>query len=185
MKKYLLILLTIFLLAIINTTIAIAENTSISVQTLAYDSQSSESDGSTEEEEEERDCFPYEGFNKYSYAEPKVFMPNLGESTTLYWNFQCTHESVKIDLKQDDSIIDVINSSKAFTKGGHQYTWNGMIDGSFAPNGSYEIVLTPQDEYSNYPTAIDLEVYNFKYKSFIDIYGQEIVENIRGEIGGE
>lgn len=116
---------------------------------------------------------------KYVVVDPGEIMPNIDEIATVSFNFECDHDAKVEVLNAGGAVVHTIASSQSFSSGDNSVQWDGKIGSGYAPDGAYTILITPSDQFSDYPVSISVQVYNFKYHSLLHIYGEEFKRNLR------
>jgi hypothetical protein len=129
--------------------------------------------------EEEDTCLDADSFSRYILAEPLEIMPNIDESTTIYFNFQCDHNTNVQVLNGQEVVLDTILSNHFFSRGDNQFSWDGKINGDFAEDGTYYLKIIPNDGDSEYAFSTQVQVYNFKHPSLLEIYGEIFKSQLR------
>ncbi|MFD3259540.1 RHS repeat-associated core domain-containing protein [Paenibacillus lentus] len=89
---------------------------------------------------------------RFIRVEPAVFQPSQGESTRIRWNWEQDHPTV-IKLMSGGQIAAIIQEERNYAGGyvTHEFVWNGRDSGgSLVPEGTYDILIEPQDKYKGY-----------------------------------
>jgi hypothetical protein len=60
--------------------------------------------------DERVNCMDDDDFSRYILADPIEIMPNIDETTSIYFNYQCDHESNVELLDSTDSVVDTLLS---------------------------------------------------------------------------
>lgn len=116
---------------------------------------------------------------KYVIIDPSEIMPNIDEIAAVSFNFQCDHSAKVEVLDGSGAVVYIIAGSQSFSSGDSSVQWDGKLGNGYAPDGTYTIKITPNDQFSDYPISISIQVYNFKYPALLQIYGEEFKRNLR------
>lgn len=101
----------------------------------------------------------------YRYADPDTISARDREVTTIYWVFEYGHDCTVTVKDSNGTVVKTLASYKWFGDGENTITWNGSVNTSYdskgyAPNGKYKVVVTPQDEWRQYQSIIEVTVEN-------------------------
>lgn len=109
---------------------------------------------------------------------PSVFDPNHDETSKLIFKFDYDHD-VKIELYRGRQCIKTLSDRESFEgrldnpedetpeKVTNSYEWNGKDGSPPIDDGVYTIVLTPLDEWAEYPLEADVTVRNIPHTPVI------------------
>lgn len=88
---------------------------------------------------------------KYCYAYPLEQYP--GKEVAIHWSFEHPHETILEITDRDGNIVfDKVLDSVGNYKDNVTYWYGWKSNGTLASPGSYQITLTPNDEFYMYPS---------------------------------
>lgn len=101
---------------------------------------------------------------KFIRSEPQVFSPVTGEKAAISFNLQNNHV-VNVMIMDGKQVIAYLAKEKKY-KGGyqaHKLTWDGKDQkGRVVKNGTYKVVVEPQDKYKRYRSITTITVVDEK-----------------------
>lgn len=101
---------------------------------------------------------------KFIKAEPQIFSPSTGENATISFNLENKHV-VNVMIMDGKKVIAYLAKDKEY-KGGyqtHKLQWDGKDQkGNTVKNGTYQVVMEPQDKYKKYKSITTITVVDDK-----------------------
>jgi RHS repeat-associated protein len=100
--------------------------------------------------------------DKFIKAEPQLFDPSVGEKTTISWNFEQEHIT-NIMVMNGNNVVTYITKDQTYNGGykAYEINWDGKdSNGKVVKDGTYTVVVEPQDRFKRYKSIVDVTVLN-------------------------